>query len=180
MSLLTVIAGPMFAGKTEELQRRMRRVRIAGRAVFYIRPAVDRPQGARSHGGLTVEGVKVHAVSVDARTRPHVPAETALIVVDEAQFFDPDRLLAWVRHWRRRGFEVLIGGLDLDYCEEPFPVMAALLALADASLKLCAVCARCGSNARRSYRLSDETERVVIGNEYEPRCEPCFRLGSRL
>jgi thymidine kinase len=180
MSLLTVVAGPMFAGKTEELQRRMRRVRIAGREVFYIRPAVDRPQGARSHGGLTVEGVRVHAVSVDSRTRPHVPGETALIVVDEAQFFDPERLLAWVRHWRRKDFEVLIGGLDLDYCEEPFPVIAALLALADVPVKLCAVCARCGGNARRSYRLSDETERVVIGNEYEPRCEPCFRLGSRL
>lgn len=171
---LTVVTGPMFAGKTEELQRVARRVVIAGHAVHYIRPLVDRPQGDESHGGRVLSGVRVHRVAVDARARPHVPQGAALVVLDEVQFYDPDRVVAWVRHWLARGHRIVAAGLDLDWQEVPFQATAGLLALADEVTKLTAVCARCGKDARRSFRLTDDTERVVVGNEYEPRCSVCF------
>ena len=50
-----VIAGPMFAGKTEELLRRVRRATIAGRQVALFGHALDtRARSGRiaSHAGL--------------------------------------------------------------------------------------------------------------------------------
>ncbi|MEK8225216.1 hypothetical protein NKG05_02375 [Oerskovia sp. M15] len=52
-----VISGPMFAGKTEELMRRVRRAQIAGRAVEVVHHALDDRRGAgivSSHSGLDI------------------------------------------------------------------------------------------------------------------------------
>ena len=50
-----VIAGPMFAGKTEELLRRVRRAAIAGQRVVVFTHALDTRAGGdriASHAGL--------------------------------------------------------------------------------------------------------------------------------
>jgi thymidine kinase len=52
---LEVIAGPMFAGKTEELLRRVRRAVIAGQKVQVLTHALDTRSGSNrivSHAGL--------------------------------------------------------------------------------------------------------------------------------
>ncbi len=45
-----VVAGPMFAGKTEELLRRVRRAVIAGRRVQVFSHSLDVRRGTRSSG----------------------------------------------------------------------------------------------------------------------------------
>ena len=40
---LEVICGPMFAGKTTELRRRLLEAQAAGHVVMAIKPAMDRP-----------------------------------------------------------------------------------------------------------------------------------------
>jgi len=59
---LEVICGPMFAGKTEELLRRVRRALIAGRRVVVVGHSLDDRHGAdrlTSHAGLDHPSVTV-------------------------------------------------------------------------------------------------------------------------
>ena len=62
---IEVICGPMFAGKTEELLRRVRRAVIAGRKVVVVGHALDVRGGTdrlASHAGLDHPSV---AASID-------------------------------------------------------------------------------------------------------------------
>ena len=54
---LQVVCGPMFAGKSEELLRRVRRAQLAGLSVEVVTHALDERHGAgrvASHSGLSV------------------------------------------------------------------------------------------------------------------------------
>src|SRR5699024_6623906 len=72
-----VVCGPMFAGKSEELLRRVRRARFAGLAVEVVSHAVDDRRGAgtvSSHSGLAVPAVAVGDV---AALEAHVRGQRA-------------------------------------------------------------------------------------------------------
>lgn len=167
----------MASGKTEELQRRVRRVRIAGRPLRVFRPESDHRKPG-THDGRQFDGVPVETII--GRGRPHVRSGAVMVVLDEVQFFDSEAVLGWVRHWMARGIEVVAGGLDLDYRGEPFPTTAGLLALADDVVKLRAVCTLCGADASRSQRLVADAGVVLIGGleSYAPRCVPCFNRST--
>ena len=53
--------------------------------------------------------------------------------------------------------------------------MPQLLAIAEYITKELAICVVCGNPANRSQRLSDSSERVVVGaaGAYEARCRKC-------
>ena len=54
---LQVVCGPMFAGKSEELLRRVRRAQLAGLAVEVVNHALDDRHAAghvASHSGLSI------------------------------------------------------------------------------------------------------------------------------
>ena len=81
-----VISGPMFAGKTEELLRRVRRALIAGRRVAVVGHVLDDRHGAdrlTSHAGLDHPSIAVSSAADVARA---VDAETEILAIDEAQF----------------------------------------------------------------------------------------------
>ncbi|MEZ4906732.1 MAG: hypothetical protein R2771_03600 [Saprospiraceae bacterium] len=46
----------------------------------------------------------------------------------------------------------------------------------------CYICPHCGNHLTHSYRLSDETETIVLGekDKYEPRCRVCYKMGKAL
>src|SRR3954469_6480762 len=84
-----VVCGSMFSGKTEELLRRVKRARLARQVVQLFKPRVDQRYDAVkvvSHEGSNAEAVPVSsAVELLALVRP----ETAVVGVDEVQFFEP-------------------------------------------------------------------------------------------
>lgn len=173
---LTVITGGMFAGKSEETQRRMRREQIAKRPFVLLRPSLDtRTREAISHAGRRMRGVRAHVVDVDSARRPHVPSGVRTVFIDEGQFFGP-ALTAWCDAWLARGLDVVVAGLDTDWTGAPYETMGALLAMCDVPVKLTAVC-KCGGNARHSHRLAAGTARVQVGaaHEYEALCRTCYR-----
>jgi thymidine kinase len=51
------------------------------------------------------------------------------------------------------------------------------MATAEYVTKVHAICVKCGGIASYSYRLSEETQKVMLGekDKYEPRCRKCFR-----
>ena len=104
----------MFAGKTEELLRRVRRAVIAGRQVVVIGHALDTRHGAdrvASHIGL---GVPALAVASPEDIEAVVPDGTDIVAIDEAQFFGPG-LVPVVARLADRGLVVIVAGLDVTF-----------------------------------------------------------------
>ena len=176
-----VIAGPMFAGKTEELMRRVRRAAIARRAVQVFSHAVDsryRAGVVSSHAGLEFPSTPVSsAIELEGAVSP----DTTLVAVDEAQFFGTD-LVAVADRLAQRGIDVVIAGLDVTFTGEPFEPLPSLMALAERVDKLTAVCTVCGADAIYHQRTDGShaaptalaTEHVGGLEKYEARCRLHF------
>jgi len=183
---LEVITGCMFAGKTEELLRRVERARIAKRKVVVLKPVLDTRYSKEevvTHYGrafpcrrlpqdITFQGLA--ELLGEELKNAHV------VAFDEAHFFGkgfPTLCEALAEGGKR----VIVSGLDLNFRGEPFGPLPELLALADEVTKLQAVCVVCGRPATRSQRLVNgkparEGPEILIGGleSYEARCRECF------
>lgn len=177
---IEVICGSMFSGKTEELIRRIKRATFANQKVVIFKPKKDIRYGTDvvvSHDDNSFHSIPVEN-SMDIL---QYVADANVIGIDEAQFFD-DKLPAICQKLAIRGSRVIIAGLDMDFRGVPFGPMPNLLAVAEYITKVHAICPHCGNLATHSYRLSAETETVVLGekDKYEPRCRVCYEMGNIL
>lgn len=149
---LEVVAGPMFAGKTEELVRRVHRAQVAQRGVVVVAHALDTRSGpgrVASHSGLEVPSTTVgSAAEIPARVGPG----TELVAVDEAQFFG-DELVEVALRLADDGLVVVVAGLSVTFDGRPFEPLPALMAVAESVTKLTAVCGVCGRDAAYHVRL---------------------------
>lgn len=172
---IEVICGPMFSGKSEELIRRVTRVRIARRPVQVFKPELDDRYSETevvSHSSLSVTA---EPVADSAALLALVDDETQVVGVDEAQFFD-DGLVAVAEHLARSGRQVIVAGLDLDYLGRPFEPVPTLVGRAEYVTKALAVCVRCGDPANFTQRTIAAGDLVVLGatDSYEARCRRCW------
>ena len=173
---IEVICGSMFSGKTEELIRRLKRVKIANLKAEIFKPAID----------VRYDEVKI--VSHDTNSIHSTPVQNAnsillmtqdvdVVGIDEAQFFDEEIAIV-CEQLALRGVRVIVAGLDMDYMGKPFGQMPNLLAVADYITKLHAICVKCGNIANISYRKTADAGQVLVGEKdiYEPRCRHCAQL----
>ena len=176
---IEVICGSMFSGKTEELIRRLKRVRIANLKVEIFKPSMDLRYDAQniiSHDENAILSTPID----NSQTILLLASEVDVVGIDEAQFFD-DQLPDVCDQLASRGTRVIIAGLDMDYLGKPFGQMPFLLAKADYITKLHAICVVCGNIASYSYRKTAKSGQVLLGEKdhYEPRCRHCYHLGSQ-
>ena len=186
---LEVITGCMFSGKTEELIRRLERVRIAKGEVLLLKPTID--DRYANHAVVTHYGRAFDAYELEpgAETLGSLRAlvgterleRADVVAFDEGNFYS-DKLPGLCQELVAMGKRVIVAGLDLTFAEEPFGSMPTLMALADRVDKLTAVCVKCGAMATRSQRLIDgrpaPTDGPVIqiggAESYEARCRDCY------
>ncbi len=172
---IEVICGSMFSGKTEELIRRLKRVKIANLKAEIFKPSIDK----------RYDEIKI--VSHDTNFIQSTPVESAkdilllaqdadVVGIDEAQFFD-EQIITVCEQLASKGIRVIVAGLDMDYSGKPFAQMPNLLAIADYITKLHAICVVCGNIANISYRKNSEGGQILIGEKevYEPRCRNCIK-----
>ena len=172
---IEVIAGSMFSGKSEELIRRLNRARIARQRVQVFKPRIDErfsKEEIASHSGQKHMSVPVAST---AEMMSQVSAETEVVGIDEAQFFDM-AIIEAANRLAESGKRVIIAGLDQDYTGKPFEPMPQLLSIAEFITKTHAICVKCGSTANYSQRTVESNERVEVGaaDKYEARCRRCF------
>jgi thymidine kinase len=172
-----VVCGSMFSGKTDELIRRLRRAAIARQKIQVFKPAIDvryAVEKVTSHAGTDFDAIPVE-YAADIRSR--LEADTTVIGVDEAQFFDAE-IIPLVDELAGRGLRVIVAGLDTDFRGEPFGPMPVLMARAEKVDKLQAICMVCGEPASRTQRLVNgkparyDEPVVIVGaaEMYEARC----------
>ncbi len=171
---IEVICGGMFSGKTEELIRRLNRVKIANRRAEIFKPAFDTRYHALnvvSHNTTEMKSTPVD----NSQTILLLSNEVDVVGIDEAQFFD-DELINVCETLARKGIRVVVAGLDKDFSGKPFGPMPQLLSIADDVTKLHAICVVCGNIASYSYRITAQQKQVVLGEKdvYEPRCRKCY------
>ena len=173
---IEVICGSMFSGKTEELIRRLKRVKIANLKVEIFKPSID----LRYNEGSIVshDTNMIPSTPIDHSGKILLLARDADVIgIDEAQFFD-DQLPDVCDQLALNGIRVIVAGLDMDYLGKPFGQMPFILAKADFVTKLHAICMRCGNIANYSYRKIPNDDQVLVGAKdvYEPRCRVCYNL----
>ncbi len=171
---IEVVCGSMFSGKTEELIRRLKRAKIANMKVEIFKPALD----TRFHelNIISHDENQISSTPIDnSQTILLLASGVEVVGIDEAQFFD-EQLPDVCDQLALQGMRVIVAGLDMDYTGQPFGPIPALLSRADYITKLHAICVRCGNIASYSYRKSQESDQVLLGekNLYEPRCRICY------
>ncbi|MEM9820337.1 MAG: thymidine kinase [Bacteroidota bacterium] len=177
---IEVICGSMFSGKTEELIRRLKRAKIANQKVEIFKPVIDTRYAAEkvvSHDANSILSTPINS----SLKLLELSEGVSVIGIDEAQFFDMD-LPQVCQNLALKGIRVIIAGLDMDYKGRPFGPMPHLLAVAEYITKVHAICHHCGNLATHSYRLSEESSQVMLGEKdrYEARCRTCYHMGNIL
>lgn len=176
---IEVICGSMFSGKTEELIRRLNRARIARLHVEIFKPEIDKRYDLEkvvSHDDKAIQSTPVQSASQILL----LTNDADVVGIDEAQFFDAE-LVNVCNHLADHGVRVIVAGLDIDYLGKPFGPIPDLMATAEFVTKVHAICIRCGNLAHHSYRIGEDTKRVVLGERemYEPLCRNCFNRAMK-
>jgi len=180
---IEVICGCMFAGKTEELIRRINVLSYARKNILVFKPKIDNRYSTTeiaSHAGSKVPCI---VISEAKEILNHVNYDTDVVAIDEVQFFDED-VVDICEYLADSGLRVMVAGLDKDFRGEPFGVLPDLLTRAEFVTKLTAVCAKCGAPATRTQRIingkpaSFNDPIVLVGAKeaYEPRCRHCHEI----
>jgi thymidine kinase len=171
---IEVICGSMFSGKTEELIRRLKRVKFANLSAEIFKPAIDVRYDEVAI--VSHDENKIQSTPVDSSQNILLYAQGVDVVgIDEAQFFD-EGIVNVCETLAIRGMRVIVAGLDMDFKGRPFGPMPQLLAVADYITKLHAICMQCGNIANVSYRKNTlQDSQVLLGEKdlYEPRCRHC-------
>lgn len=183
---LEVISGCMFAGKTEELIRRIKVLEYANKKIAVFKPKIDNRYSDEcvvSHAGSKVNSFNISKAS---EIFDYVDDSFEVIAIDEVQFFD-DEIVEVCNYFADHGKRVMAAGLDMDFRGEPFSVMPRLFTQAEFVTKLTAVCTCCGAPATRTQRLvngipaSYHDPIILVGasEQYEARCRHCHDVPGK-
>ncbi len=183
---IEVISGSMFAGKTEELIRRIKRLQYAKKNILVFKPNIDDRYGIDevvSHNGSSIKSIPIEE-PVDILK--HIDGRIDAVAVDEIQFLTAS-IVDILDYLADKGIRVIVAGLDRDFRGEPFGSMPEILTKAEFVTKLTAICSVCGAPATRTQRLvnnkpasfNDPIVLVGASESYEPRCRHCHQVPDK-
>ncbi|CAJ1964788.1 unnamed protein product [Sphenostylis stenocarpa] len=170
-----VIVGPMFAGKTTALLRRIKSERNAGRNVVMLKSSKDTRYATDSV--VTHDGIKFPCwaipdlLSFREKFGKDAYEKLDAIGIDEAQFFE-DIYEFCCKAADEDGKTIIVAGLDGDYLRRSFGSVLHIIPLADSVTKLTARCELCGKRAFFTLRKTEHKETELIGGAdvYMPVC----------
>jgi thymidine kinase len=183
---IEVITGPMFAGKTEELLRRIKRLEYAKQNIMVFKPTIDN----RYEQGHVVshDHNKTHSINISESKEilEYVKKDTQVVAIDEIQFLD-EAAVDICEYLADKGLRVIVSGLDRDFRGEPFSFMPKLLSLAEYVTKLTAICVKCHTPATRTQRIINgkpakfDDPIILVGakDSYEARCRDCHEVPNK-
>lgn len=157
---IELVVGPMFAGKTTEMLRRVDRAELAHKRVVVMKYSHDTR--------YSEDQVSTH----DRKMRLAVPCNTLMphkalcmqyevIGIDEGQFF-PD-VVEFSEELANHGKTVIVAGLDGDFRRKPFGRVLELIAKSEFVTKLSAICTETGNEAPFTKRTVKNDNIEVIG-----------------
>lgn len=179
---LTVVAGPMFSGKTGKLIGMTNVFTKMGHTVLTVKPSIDTRYSTKdelhSHDHQTTEALVVDPQQPNGLLEHILEKKPDDVIFDEVQFFDTEKIKTIIKTLKRKRIHVIASGLLYDYKRKPFGATADLLGLADERLELFSICQKCGSLARHTERRKGGKDRIVVGaaDKYIAVCDHCHKI----
>ena len=171
---LDLVIGPMFSGKSTELIRHIRMLKVINASYVVIKPRMDTRYDSNkivSHNQDSETCIVADDLNEIADESLH---NIKYLIVDEGQFLQnlKSKVLYWVEVL---GKNVIVGGLDGDFMRNPIGEILQLIPYADSYTKKTALCKVCndGTAALFSHRMSDANkDQICIGSteSYIPVC----------
>ncbi len=176
---LELILGPMFSGKTSTLKKIYDQCMYCNIPIMVINYEADNRYCDASfmstHDKIMIPCVKGTTITEILEQNKEKVEESEVILINEGQFFkDIDSVIHLVEDLHKR---IYICGLDGDFKKNKIGGLLDLIPHCDNVYKLKSLCSECrnGKPGLFSYRITDETDQVVIGVEnYKPVCRACF------
>ncbi|KPI83837.1 putative thymidine kinase [Leptomonas seymouri] len=172
---IELVIGPMFAGKTTELMRRVKREIHARRSCFVIKYAKDTRYDARnvaSHDQLTLRAQAAVSKLVEVQDQWR---KFDVLAIDEGQFFVD--LVDFCNTAADAGKIVMVSALDGDYRRKPFGQICDLIPFCESVDKLSAVCMMCHEQpacfTRRTVNV-EQQELIGGADMYIATCRECY------
>lgn len=161
---LSIIMGNMFSGKTSELIRRLKRLKVIGKKIMVVNSAKDTrspDEVLKTHDNVKFDCHKVYNI-YDLLDKPGFE-EAEIIAIDEAQFFP--NLKKFVEACLDTGKSVILAGLDGDAFQRKWGEILDCIPLASEVTKLSALCKYCrhGNPGPFTKRIVDDTTLELIG-----------------
>ncbi|PES55536.1 thymidine kinase [Bacillus cereus] len=184
---ISLIVGPMFAGKTQFLGREVTRHQYAKKRIIGFKPMIDNRFSENTITDrdrmfeLPCHNLPRQLTEKETREICNLSSSYEIVIFDEVQFFS-EEIVTIALTLRLQGKIVYMSGLDMSYEGKPFGFTPQLMAVANVVYKLSAVCLSCGSyDAIHTQRLVNNEpappgDEVLIGDttDYEARCSACF------
>ena len=173
MATLDIIIGPMFAGKSTELIKRIRKLNVLNKKFVSIKPIIDKRFSEKeivSHNNDRIICSCFDAID-DFITLYDVN-NLDTVFIEEGQFF-PDLKEGVLRLVEEFNCNVVIVGLDGDSNRNKFGEILDLIPYCDSCVKITALCKRCndGTPAIFSHRNNNNTKQIEVGASiYESLC----------
>ncbi len=168
MANLDIIIGPMFAGKSCELIRRIRLLKVLKKEYIVIKPKIDNRFDNLYDSNMIVSHNfdKEHCIVLEKLDRifDNDLVKIDTIFIDEGQFFDDlvNIVKILVEH---HNINVVITGLDGDSNRNKFGHILDLIPFCNTCTKINAACIMCldGTPAPFSFRKVNNNEQILIG-----------------
>jgi thymidine kinase len=168
MANLDIIIGPMFAGKSCELIRRIRLLKVLKKEYIVVKPKIDNRYDNLYDSNVIVSHNfdKEHCIVLEklANIFENNLININTIFIDEGQFFDDlvNIVRILVENYK---INVVVSGLDGDSNRNKFGHILDLIPLSNTCTKINASCIMCldGTPAPFSFRKTNDNEQILIG-----------------
>lgn len=178
MAKLELIFGPMFAGKSCELIRRIRLLKVCDKHYLIVKPNIDTRYSESqivSHNSDKEDCISLENLSDIFNNNIYKTCKKNIttIFIDEAQFFTglKEPVLKILEEDK---INIVITGLDGDSNRNKFGEILDLIPYCDKCEKITALCQICkdGTPGIFSYRKTVDNNQVHLGagNEYMAVC----------
>lgn len=175
---LTVVIGPMFAGKSTFIINKVEELK---ESYLAIKPLIDNRYSKDeivSHDKKKIDAITVTNL-FDYINDNEINCYDN-IFIDEAQFFNDIQETIEFLEYNYNG-NIYVCGLNADFKRKPIGYINAILSKADDIIFLKGQCFNCPESSSFSLKITCDDSQIDVGGEdkYRPVCGKCYQHFSK-
>jgi thymidine kinase len=171
---LELIIGPMYAGKSTELIRKINIYKCLNKKIAIINHSLNNRYGSNNITTHNKEQVNdCIIIKKLSEINKEILNNVDIIIIEELQFFEDayDNIIDWCDIL---GKTVIAAGLDGDFERKPFGDVLRLIPHANKIKKLNALCKKCGNGTLANFtkKIINDNKKTLVGSDgiYEAVC----------
>ena len=181
---LTVIAGPMFSGKTTKLLTLFSVLSNLDLSILVFKAEAKKINGmghTKSHDERPLPVIYIEQNEPEKILQYTKNNTIQKVIIDNINFFPKGPFIKVVKTLLAQGIDVYVNGLIYNYRKEEYGATKALMAMADDCIEQFSICVKCGGKAQHTERIAGGTE-VSIGTtgktiaKYVAVCSSCHKI----